>query len=52
MKKHREIYRGWKIEAFGSRFKYWELTKKKAILIGDDISVIRDQIDQLNKQSK
>ena len=45
--KHQEIYRGWKIESYGSQFKFFTIKKKKEIMIGDDLTMIRKQIDVL-----
>ena len=44
---YQETYRGWKIESHGSRFKFFPIKKKKETMIGDDLTMIRKQIDVL-----
>lgn len=47
MSKYSETYRGWKIEAYGTRFKFFPIKKKKEVMIGDNLPMIRKQIDFL-----
>lgn len=49
MKNYKENYKGWVIESHGSGFRYYEKNKRaKTSMIGDDIIVIRKQIDLFN----
>lgn len=49
MKNYKENYRGWVIESYGSQFKFYEAKKRtKTTMIGDDILMIRKQIDHFN----
>lgn len=49
MKNYKETYRGWVIESYGSGFRYYEVKKRaKTTMIGDDIIIIRKQIDHFN----
>lgn len=48
MKKHSENYRGWKIESSGSQFKFFPEKQKKLVMIGDNLQMIRKQIDALS----
>lgn len=47
MKNHNENYRGWKIESYGSQFKFYPIKKRKETMIGEDLTMIRKQIDVL-----
>ncbi|WP_157845059.1 hypothetical protein [Chryseobacterium indologenes] len=48
MKNYKETYRGWVIESYGTQFKYYPQNKKKEIVIGDSLPMIRRQIDHFN----
>ena len=48
-----EIYRGWKIESHNHpeyKFKYFDLKSKNEVLLGEDISQIKKQIDYFLNQ--
>ena len=48
-----EIYRGWKIESHNHpeyKFKYFDLNMKNEVLLGEDISQIKKQIDYFLNQ--
>ena len=48
-----EIYRGWKIERHNHpeyKFKYFDLKSKNEVLLGEDISQIKKQIDYFLNQ--
>lgn len=44
---YQETYKGWKIESYGSQFKFFPIKKKKETMIGEDLRIIRMQIDAL-----
>lgn len=48
MKNYKENYRGWIIESYGSQFKYYPQKKKKETMIGENLMMIRKQIDHFN----
>ena len=48
-----EIYRGWKIESHNHheyKFKYFDLKWKNEVVLGEDISQIKKQIDYFLNQ--
>lgn len=47
MKNYKENYRGWIIEKYGSQFKYYPEKKKKEIMIGESLPMVKKQIDHL-----
>lgn len=48
MATHKENYRGWQIESYSHptcKFKYFDLKRKKEVMLGEEISQIKKQID-------
>jgi len=53
MANYNETYRGWKIESHNHpeyKFKYFDLNRKNEVLLGEDISQIKKQIDYFLNQ--
>ena len=53
MANYNETYRGWKIQSYSHptcKFKYFDLNRKNEVLLGEDISQIKKQIDYFLNQ--